>query len=529
MKFHNKILTLGVVATAVFSLTACNDFLDEPSRTQLTEEQIYGNVETAETSLLALYKNWRDLWAGHNYYYLADGTDEIQNGAYQALKEGGGKNGAIDRFDALLTSDQEYVTNCWNWRWPKISEAAKLVNALTPKVESDETARRIWAEASFIRGSLMMDMTMIYGRIPVIDLSKVEELGTRRQDLTTVWTYIINDLENAAKNAPEKNDPGRISKYAGLMLLGYAYMAAPEETGFRSFEKAEACLRDVVNGPFSLVPYYDIFDYNTPNTSESIYEFQFSTTWPDNHGNQFMVGSRAAASMGGDACYFAGYDHSVPTEWAYSDVEDGGIWEDGDIRKEESIRYDFEWNGKNAVDYIPGLSWEGLSPEDQDECKPHIKKYEDYRTDRYSGMGINNMWNSGKNIPWLRLGNAYLLYAECLNELGKTSEAVDWVNDVRTRAWDFDIPDDKLWKSGMSQADFREQIMTERVRELFGERWRKFDLARTGKFYELVKERNKWAKRSGTIQPWHVLWPIPMSEIEQNLEIDFSDQNEGYM
>ena len=81
----------------------------------------------------------------------------------------------------------------------------------------------------------------------------------------------------------------------------------------------------------------------------------------------------------------------------------------------------------------------------------------------------------------------------------------------------------------MSQEKFRDELMTERVRELFGERWRRFDLVRTGKFYEYVKNRNKWAKRSGTIQPWHVIWPIPMSEIEQNLEISTSDQNEGYI
>lgn len=528
MKTLRNIIAAGLITMTGAGFVSCNDFLDEPSSTQLTEEQIYGDIETAETSLKALYKNWRDLWAGHNYYYLSDGTDEIQNGAYQALKEGGGKNGAIDRFDALLTSDQEYIVNCWNWRWPKISEAAKLINALEPKKDSDPLAKKLWAEASFIRGSLTMDMTMIYGRIPLIDHSRIEELGTRRQDLTTVWSAVIKDLTNAAENAPESNDPGRISKYAGYMLLGYAYMAAPEETGLRDFKKAADALEVVVNGPFSLVPYYDLFDYNTPNTSESVYEFQFNTTWPDNHGNQFMVGSRAAASMGGDACYFAGYDHAVPTEWAYSNVENGGIWEDGDIRKEESIRYEFEWNGDHAEKYLAGLDWEGLTPEDQDECKPHIKKYEDYRTDRYSGMGINNMWNAGKNIPWLRLGNAYLLYAECLNELDRGSEAVDWVNDVRTRAWDFNIPDNMLWKP-MGKEEFREKIMTERVRELFGERWRKFDLARTGKFYEYVKERNKWAKRSGTIQPWNVLWPIPMTEIEQNLEISPEDQNPGYL
>ena len=99
---------------------------------------------------------------------------------------------------------------------------------------------------------------------------------------------------------------------------------------------------------------------------------------------------------------------------------------------------------------------------------------------------------------------------------------------MRNRAWDFSLPADKAWSEGMSQSQFREEIMTERVRELFGERWRKFDLIRTNKFLELVKERNKWAKRSGTIQQHNIVWPIPLTEINQNEDISEEDQNEGY-
>ncbi len=80
----------------------------------------------------------------------------------------------------------------------------------------------------------------------------------------------------------------------------------------------------------------------------------------------------------------------------------------------------------------------------------------------------------------------------------------------------------------MSQDEFREEILTERVRELFGERWRKFDLIRTGKFVELVKERNKWANRAGAITELNKVWPIPLTEIDQNDDIKPEDQNEGY-
>ena len=312
---------------------------------------------------------------------------------------------------------------------------------------------------------------------------------------------------------------------AANMMLGYAYMSAPEATGLRDFNKAKDALLIVVNGPFKLVNYADLFDYTKPNTKEAIFEWQFD---PQTNPNQlqFQLGSRAAQnSFGGDGCYFAGYDHAVPTEWAYSDVADGGIWENGDKRKEESIRYDYTYMGVEAS--LSGCLWENIGS-DHDELKPHIKKYEDYRTDQFSNFGINNMWNSGKNIPYLRYANAILLYAECLNEIGQTPAAVKEVNRVRSRAWNFNLPADKAWSEGMSKEQFRTDIMTERVRELFGERWRRFDLARTGKLVEAAKAHNKWTKRSGTIQAFNAIWPIPQTEINQNEDISQDDQNEGY-
>lgn len=80
----------------------------------------------------------------------------------------------------------------------------------------------------------------------------------------------------------------------------------------------------------------------------------------------------------------------------------------------------------------------------------------------------------------------------------------------------------------MSQDEFRDKIMDERMRELCFEGWRRIDLIRTDKFVELVKERNQWAKESGTIQEFHKRYPIPDTEIETNDDYEPEDQNPGY-
>ena len=506
-------------------LCSCSDFLDEKPRTSLTEEQMFSNPEYAETNLQACYENWRGMFNGQKMTDCLKGTDEIQAGAYKALKEDGGLRGCFDRCDSRLTSDLEDIKNQWEPRWTAVGDAAKLIRSLKPHINENESAKRAYGEASFIRGGLDMELALLFGRIPILDLDRITELTYARQPLKDVWQFIINDLIEAEKNLPTENEPGRATTYAASMLLGYAYMAAPEETGLRDFAKAKAALDKVLAGPFKLAEYYELFDYSTPNTSEAIFEWQCSNIWPGPNCIQFMVGSRAVQSMGGDACFMSGYDHAVPSEWAYSTVEDGGIWEDGDIRRDEALRYDFEYYGQRPT--LESVAWEELG-DDHDELLPHIKKYEDFRTDIHSGMGYNNMFYSGKNIPWLRLANAILLHAECLNELGETGAAINEVNQVRRRAWEGNLPADKEWKS-MSQDQFREALMTERVRELFAERWRRFDICRTGKFIEYMKTRNKWCMRApGTIAPYSIYWPIPQTEIDRNDDIGPEDQNEGY-
>ena len=517
------IKSLFVAAITLGSMTSCSDFLEENSKMGLTEEQIYSDLTYIESNLTGIYNNMsNNTRTDERAWFLMAGNDETQRGALQ-MKDGG-ENASLDNYDANLNSLTGRVKDQWNARFPVVSAAAKIIRALdTEATQPNTKAANLLGEACFLRGFMDLELAMYWGEIPIIDLNKVKETGYGRRSLTESWEFIISDLEKAAKYAPLTNEPGRATSGAGYAMLGKAYMAAPVETGLRDFAKAAECFEKVMGMGYSLVNYADLFDYNTPNTAESIFELQFNNN-PNQNKLQFQIGSRVAQNWWSDGCYFAGYDHIVVTEYAYSSVEDGGIWEEGDQRREEAIRYDFSYYGETPN--LDCVAWEDLG-ENHDELKPHIKKYEDFRTDQHSGLGINNMWNSGKNMPILRYADVLLCYAECLNELNHTSDAVEIVNQVRNRAWGFQIPADKKW-STMGKEEFRNNIMDERIRELIGENWRRFDLIRTGKFVEYVKARNKWAKRSGTISDYHMRYPIPNEEIEQNEDMTSDDQNPGY-
>lgn len=520
----------------VLSVFSCSDFLNVQPTGSLTEDEVFSKINNVEPLVLGLYTSYRNCRQGRNGLMPDLGTDETQQGNYQLISSG--DQAGMDKYNGQLNPTSTQVAAIWNSRWPVVTAAAKAIYALSLTKDNPKLAAQLTGESCFVRGMVMFELSSYWGKIPIIDMSRTSELGLGPQPLKDVWTYIINDFRTAVNNLPESydNEPERATKGAALSMLGKAYMSAPVETGLRDFTKADSCFLQVlgISRYHLLSNYADLFRYDNPNNEESIFEFQFNNVYPDPNYWEFDCGSRACDSWFSQGCSFSGYDFLVPTPFTYKDESGGGLWESGDTRKDASIRYDFtyytnKYSSNGSYQYVkPDLSktqWTGTT----DELDPHIKKFEDPRTDILSGLGINNMWNSGKDLSVIRLADVYLCHAECLNELAKTSEAVEVVNDiVRKRAWGGILPDNMRWNSGMSQDEFRSKIMDERMRELGFEGWRRIDLIRTDKFVQLVKSRNKWANQSGTIQEFNKLYPIPDTEIKTNSDFKPTDQNPGY-
>lgn len=111
------------------------------------------------------------------------------------------------------------------------------------------------------------------------------------------------------------------------------------------------------------------------------------------------------------------------------------------------------------------------------------------------------------------------MYAEALNEAnnGPTAEAYAALNRVRTRAGLAAL-------SGQSYQQFKEAVWLERRLELTFEGHRRFDLVRMGRLLDAVKAETSF-NRNPTIQPFHVLLPLPQSDRDANPNLV---QNQGY-
>lgn len=526
MKKLNNIIFGGLIISLA-SFTSCSDFLDVDPKTAIPEETVFSSLETIKPTIDGLYTSFREMTAGREGMIMTLlGLDESKQGWVQMDTEA--SQAGLDYYSSALNASSTQVDAMWSRRWPVVVAAAQAVNALDVYMENEtdkaklNEAERLRGEACFIRALVMMQLTMYWGEVPVIDIANM--VNTARQPLNVVWKQIIDDMTYATEHLEDDYDDGqkfRATSGAAYFMLLKAYMSAPVESGFRNYENAKKAYESVPTGRYNLDKNFanlfaEDMEFNSP---ESVFEIDFENPYPLQNYWQFDLGSRTVDATWGNGCYFSGYDIVLPTEYAYKDKEEGGIWESGDQRKDVSIRYEFS---DESLGYSPAPtapSWGA------DELDPHIKKYEDKRTDVMNG-NFGNMWNSGKNFIFLRYADVLLMYAECLNELGETGRANNIVNEVRARAWGGELPSEFSWNYG--QEEFRKQILDERIRELCFEGWRRWDLIRTGKFVELIKERNPWTKQNGTIQKYHIRYPIPETEIKNNEDIEDSDQNEGY-
>ena len=179
----------------------------------------------------------------------------------------------------------------------------------------------------------------------------------------------------------------------------------------------------------------------------------------------------------------------------------------------------------------------------------HLRKFKD---PRFTAFDAN------VNVIVYRYADLLLTLAESANELGETSEAVGYVNQILDRARN--TPDGRRqqpedWSIAMSQTQARQYIMEERLIEQKGELHEWFDNRRRGvaHFKEVLQTHNdRLAAMSRTMSydfyfgiasgsgeniqytltdnyvKKNLLCPFPMVEITANNNISEKDQNFGY-
>ena len=131
-------------------------------------------------------------------------------------------------------------------------------------------------------------------------------------------------------------------------------------------------------------------------------------------------------------------------------------------------------------------------------------------------------------FPLIRLGDVLLMLAEAYNEAGYTDKAIVELNKIRARVGMPGLNSGASWLAVSGREEMAERIRRERAFELAGEGQRYWDLRRWGLLENSVKNATDIFGElmyTRSYQARHELWPIPLVEMERNLNLI---QNDGW-
>jgi hypothetical protein len=479
MKTHIVIFTL-----IVLGIVACEDALIEKPYL-ITQENFYNTKTEAEAGIAAVYPNLRSAFA--NYYLV---TTESSTDIFIA-RDGWGQ---ISEFKGLEGGNRSQTEGFWSNFYRSIRNANIMISSIPNGSELSDSEKNLYiAEARFLRGFTYFHLVRCYGGVPLKTEANLSEINVPRSSVDDVYQIIIDDLIFAENNLPDVPPvPGRGSKWTAKAVLADVYFTLHDNLSARN--KANEIIQ---SGKFDLVEVRDSMDfYNvygkdaSGNTKEEIFYIKYSQqgtwSWP-----RFLAGISKADE--GGSLLQGGY--WIPTGRLWLPFYKN--WDDNELRK--------AWNTR-IVDF-------GTSYGSQVVCsKFRDPEYHDGRMD----------------YPLYGYSDVLLLFAEadCLVEGMPTIEGMEALNRVHRRAYGYDTKSESPVDFSLNEYDkeqFLELVLYERGKETYAEGKRWFDLLRSGKLQEKIKEAYDI-----DVQEIHLLWPIPNAEINFNDAISASDNNPGY-
>lgn len=477
----NKIY-ISILLLALFVVPfGCTDVLEEEVYSELSDTYLKteGGMNTVLTSAYSSFN-------ANGFSLVRDYFVNVYMSGIGYGKGGTWETGTAVTFQTFTwDSNNGHFSGEWNTAFTTIRNANILLDKISVEDAdySDDYRKLITAEAKAIRGATYADLFNLFGTTPIFTTTETTELELPRASEQEMLARIETDLSEAAADLPvEPEQLGRMCKGGALGFLCKHYLNTHQ------WQKAADAAQQIIGlGKYSLQPnYLDAFG-------------------TENEGNSEVIWANPADAANSAEFFMAlGYPTDFPLPlpsqgtWAtrtylYDSFLDS--FEENDTRLEG---INTSYNSKQTGELVVGYG--------EDKSLP-IK----------FGFDPNAVaFMSGIDLPRLRYSDILLSRAEALNEIsGPTQEAIDLINQVRTRAG----------ISTLSVGDFnkeslRAQILEERMHEFFFEGKEREDMIRHGVLISDAVSRGVNAKDT------HVLWPIPQTELDANSAIN--ENNPGY-
>lgn len=545
-----KIYTLAAVLSFA-ALTGCSDFLDQDLKSNVPGPEFYGTAQGYESLRNAAYSSLRTIYGGDPWLFEG-GTDLFATGRTSV--------NVCNLYGNAYTSANDAVTTFYTDHYKAISLANELIYW-----GGDDPARKgAVAQARGLRALYYLNLVQQFGGVPLIKerVSGILESVERASTIDT-YDYIISELESLVSGndlVAEATD-GTFNKRAANHYLAKAYLSRGYISNDKQdFTNAVSAAQAAGAGQALTTEYSTLFSNAGEGNSEVLLSvvYDLTTVEDKESGNKQQAHFGSYLNNASDGHKYTS-STLTPTLWMHEVFNTDTDNPSQDKRYEATFMtelrqsyWDFYDESKKDVSpvkyyYCPSWelanvdSWRAALPSRADavviELLPEGKNYNGVVTsyeskmeedifglpcfrkfdDTENGKAVFSTTSSMRDIYLARLAETNLIAAEACIKSDNLSEALKYVNIVRTRA------NATPAKESEMSIDY---ILNERARELAGENHRWADLARTGKLAEYVEEYNPDISE-GQITEKFYLRPIPLSAIELNPALK-GHQNEGW-
>ena len=475
---------LFIIGLLICCSSCGEDFLNQPPRSALTAGSFPVSENDAVLATNAIYNSLRVWQINTGGFPL---LDMMADDATKGSNPGDGT--AISVYDKFEHTPTEGSVERWYKTLYQAIRRANLVIENVPTIDMNTALRdRLVAEARYLRAYFYGQLVRGYGPVPkVVDVDP--SLDLERAPVDEILNEIIYpDLEYAISILPERSeypdeDLGRATKGAARGLLARIRLF------YGDFQSVETLTRDIIqSGEYSLVPdLTQIFVSTNEHNEESIFEIGAIPIGFGEGGNQYAntQGVRGTPNKGWGFC-----------RPAYPVIKE--LQDNDDPRAEEWILYLGE-----VIDGITIIG-DGSTP-DTTYDNGQIVEIECYNQKVWF-PGTTSQTSFGHNRRIIRYADVLLMHAEALNENGKASDALMYLNMIRERARNGN-PDILPDVTTTNQGELRAAIALERKHELAVEGQRFWDLVRTDRAEEVLGPL-------GFVKGKNEVLPIPQSEVD---------------
>ena len=487
MKLKYNLIAIALLG---FSFSSCSDFLEQNPQTDLSENDFYKTADDILSAVNGAYSSLQEGDIYGNWYVFgeipSDNTRNQLSGSVTTQNE-------FDQF--YIDTQNSMIANFWKAAYKVINRTNTILGRIDGIEINTELANRYKLECKFIRALMYFNLVRVYGDVPLVlkEISISESYDILREPKENVYNQIIADLKEA-QDLPvsySTAEDGRATQGAAKALLANVYMT------LHKYAEAETILAEIINsGRYSLLEntpgslnidgYKNVFSPVNHNSKEGIFEIQFLKGGygeGSNYANNFAPENSGTnvVAVGGTG------GNNIPEMDIYN------AYEEGDLRRDFSMSLGYYDNRKNN-------EW----VESRYVCKFMDVPYQ------------NN--DASNNYPVIRYADVILMYAEALNQTGKTAEAFKYLNMTRRRGFGYQTTETSpVDLQTTDKAQFALMVEQERRVELAFENHRWFDLIRTGRAVEVMRSKGF------SLNETNLICPIPQKQIDVNPKLTQND------